>query len=133
MYKELIYYTRLYLHAVAVPSFLDLKSIRYIRPIWSTGADPGFVERGGGAAAVPFEDPLWNFKRGGRRGRAPSLALLEDPLWNFKRRARAPCAPPLNPLVVKKALGCRPFCTSMGVCVLHPSSYSSKGLLGFDA
>ena len=27
------------------------------------GADPGFVERGG-AAAVPFEDPLWNFKRG---------------------------------------------------------------------
>ena len=24
------------------------------------------MERGGGAAAVPFEDPLWNFKRGGR-------------------------------------------------------------------
>ena len=55
------------------------------------------VWKGGGAAAVPFEDPLWNFKRGGgRRGRAPSLALLEDPLWNFKRGggARAPCAPP---------------------------------------
>ena len=30
-----------------------------------TGADPGFVERGG-AAAVPFEDPLWNFKGGGQ-------------------------------------------------------------------
>ena len=59
------------------------------------GADPGFVERGGGAAAVPFEDPLWNFKRGGRRGRAPSLALLEDPLWNFKGGGgRAPCGPP---------------------------------------
>ena len=24
---------------------------------------------------------------------------FEDPLWNFKRGARAPCAPPLNPLV----------------------------------
>ena len=49
---------------------------------WS-GADPGFVERGGGAAAVPFEDPLWNFKRGGG--------------------GRAPCGPPpLNPLVVVK-------------------------------
>ena len=59
-----------------------------------SGADPGFVERGGGAAAVPFEDPFWNFKRGGRRGRAPSLALLEDPLWNFKRGGRAPPAPP---------------------------------------
>ena len=93
MYKELIYYTRLYLHAVAVPSFLDLKSIRYIRPIWSTGADPGFVERGG-AAAVPFEDPLWNFKGGGRRGRAPSLVLLEDPLWNFKRGGARPLRPP---------------------------------------
>ena len=34
--------------------------------------------KGGGAAAVPFEDPLWNFKRG----------------------ARAPAAPPLNPLVI---------------------------------
>ena len=42
-----------------------------------SGADPGFVERGG-AAAVPFEDPLWNFKRGG---------------------CAPPAAPPLNPLV----------------------------------
>ena len=25
------------------------------------------MERGGGAAAVPFEDPLWNFK-GGAQG-----------------------------------------------------------------
>ena len=42
-----------------------------IQELWKGG--------GGGAAAVPFEDPLWNFKRG----------------------ARAPCAPPpLNPLVV---------------------------------
>ena len=58
---------------------------------------------GGGAAAVPFEDPLWNFKGGGRRrGRASSLALLEDPLWNFKGGGGggAPPAPsPLNPLV----------------------------------
>ena len=51
--------------------------------------------RGGGAAAVPFEDPLWNFKRGRRRGRAPPLALLEDPLWNFKRGAR-PLRPPVH-------------------------------------
>ena len=64
------------------------------------GADPGFVERGG-AAAVPFEDPLCNFKRGGgRRGRAPSLALLEDPLWNFKRGGARPLRPPPNPLVI---------------------------------
>ena len=34
---------------------------------------------GGGAAAVPFEDPLWNFKGGG-----------------------APPAPPLNPLVISQ-------------------------------
>ena len=66
----------------------------------NTGADPGFVERGGGAAAVPFEDSLWNFKRGGgRRGRVPSLTLLEDPLWNFKRGRAPPAPPPLNPLV----------------------------------
>ena len=53
------------------------------------------MERGGGAAAVQFEDPLWNFKRGGgRRGRAPSLALLEDPLWNFKRGGARPLRPP---------------------------------------
>ena len=51
-------------------------------------------EGGGGAAAVPFEDPLWNFKRGGRRGRAPSLALLEDPLWNFKGGGARPLRPP---------------------------------------
>ena len=51
------------------------------------------MERGG-AAAVPFEDPLWNFKRGGRKGRAPSLALLEDPLWNFKRGGARPLHPP---------------------------------------
>ena len=50
--------------------------------------------KGGGAAAVPFEDPLWNFKGGGRRGRAPSLALLEDPLWNFKRGGARPLRPP---------------------------------------
>ena len=35
--------------------------------------------KGGGAAAVPFEDPLWNFKRGGG--------------------ARPLRPPPLNPLV----------------------------------
>ena len=48
------------------------------------GADPGFVERGGGGRSgyreclrregfwrVPFEDPLWNFKRGARPLRPP--------------------------------------------------------------
>ena len=56
----------------------------------NSGADPGFVEGGGGRSGyrelrrregfwrVPFEDPLWNFKRGG---------------------ARPLCPPPLNPLV----------------------------------
>ena len=39
------------------------------QPDSPAGADPGFVERGGGAAAVPFEDPLWNFKRGGGNGK----------------------------------------------------------------
>ena len=38
------------------------------------------MERGGGAAAVPFEDPLWNFKRGGGAGGVrplwPSLKTL---------------------------------------------------------
>ena len=48
-----------------------------------TGADPGFVERGGGAQRLPrapqarrfwratFEDPLWNFRRGGARPLRP--------------------------------------------------------------
>ena len=45
---------------------------------------------GGGAAAVPFEDPLWNFKRGGR-GRAPSLKTL---LIGISKGGRPPCTPP---------------------------------------
>ena len=55
--------------------------------------------RGGGAAAVPFEDPLWNFKRG-----AQGACALFGPPWRpsleFQKGGRAPCGPPLNPLVV---------------------------------
>ena len=82
---------------------------------------------GGGAAAVPFEDPLWNFKRGGRRGRAPSLALLEDPLWNFKRGARPPAPPPPNPLVMHVCLHPTPplrcierRCAFSCLCIIPP-------------
>ena len=62
------------------------------------------MERGGGAQRRSRLKTLFGISKGGggRRGRAPSLALLEDPLWNFKR-GRAPPAPPpppLNPLVV---------------------------------
>ena len=60
-----------------------------------SGADPGFVERG--AQRRSRLKTLFGISKGGggRRGRAPSLALLEDPLWNFKRGgAHAPCAPP---------------------------------------
>ena len=63
--------------------------------MWHAGADPGFVKRGGGRSGGPVWRPSLEFQKGGgRRGRAPSLALLEDPLWNFKSGARAPCAPP---------------------------------------
>ena len=60
------------------------------------GADPGFVERGS-AAATLFEDPLWNFKRGG------GAAGGTHPLWPSLKTlfgiskgggALAPCAPP---------------------------------------
>ena len=76
---------------------------------------PGFVERGG-AAAVPFEDPLWNFKGGGGAGGVrplwPSLKTLFGiskgggaggvrPLWpslktlfGISKGGGAPCAPP---------------------------------------
>ena len=70
------------------------------------------MERGGGAAAVPFEDPLWNFKRGGRRGRVPSLALLEDPLWNFKRGGAPPAPPP-----PESASACCNYLRSIPCCV----------------
>ena len=84
-----------YPRPLAVSILTKLHSKMAVTHTQVSGADPGFVERGGGAAAVPFEDPLWNFKRGGgRRGRAPSLVLLEDPLWNFKRGGARPLRPP---------------------------------------
>ena len=57
----------------------------------SPGADPGFVERGGGRSGyrdrrrregfwrVPFEDPLWNFKRGGAPPAPPPPESASDP------------------------------------------------------
>ena len=58
------------------------------------GADPGFVERGGGAAAVPFEDPLWNFKRGGGAGGVRPLWPSLKTLFGISKGGRAPPAPP---------------------------------------
>ena len=64
----------------------------------------------GGRSGGPVWRPSLEFQKGGCRGRAPSLALLEDPLWNFKRGGRAPPAPPLNPLVSYNPSYTRHFC-----------------------
>ena len=48
----------------------------------------------GGAQRQSRLNTLFGISKGGRRGRAPSLALLEDPLWNFKRGGARPLRPP---------------------------------------
>ena len=51
---------------------------------------------GGGAAAVPFEDPLWNFKRGGggpQGGVRPLWPSLKT-LFGISKGGGAPPAPP---------------------------------------
>ena len=78
--------------------YFDTWSLAYlVIGTWScAGADPGFVERGGGAAATLFEDPLWNFKRGGGAGGARPLWPSLKTLLGISKGggARAPCAPP---------------------------------------
>ena len=73
---------------------MPLGKVYFLSKPLSSGADPGFVE-GGGAQQRSRLKTLFGISKGGggRRGRAPSLALHEDPLWNFKR-GRAPPAPP---------------------------------------
>ena len=98
------------IHLSSRPSIFHPSILSSIHPsvhMSISGADPGFVERGGAAASRL--KTLFGISKGGRRGRAPSLALLEDPLWNFKRGPRAPCPPPpLNPLVNIPAFLCPP-------------------------
>ena len=48
---------------------------------------------------------------------------FEDPLWNFKRGARAPCAPPLNPLVLT-----HPFSTMKRSNILIADSFACLGV-----
>ena len=52
--------------------------------------------KGGGAQRRSRLKTLFGISKGGggRRGRAPSLALLEDPLWNFKGGGAPPAPPP---------------------------------------
>ena len=49
--------------------------------------------RGGGAAAVPFEDPLWNFKGGGGAGGVRPLWPSLKTLFGISKGGRAPCPP----------------------------------------
>ena len=58
------------------------------------------MEGGGGAAAAPFEDPLWNFKGGGGAGGVRPLWPSLKTLFGISKGGRAPPAPPLNPLVL---------------------------------
>ena len=81
----------------------------------------------GGAQRRSRLKTLFGISKGGRRGRAPSLALLEDPLWNFKRGGRAPPAPPppesasdvCSPMCVCMYVGlCMYVCMYVCVCIL---------------
>ena len=50
------------------------------------------MERGG-TAAVPFEDPLWNFKRGGAGGVRPLWPSLKT-LFGISKGGGRPLRPP---------------------------------------
>ena len=51
------------------------------------------MERGG-TAAVPFEDPLWNFKRGGAGGVRPLWPSLKTLFGISKGGGARPLRPP---------------------------------------
>ena len=66
--------------------------------------------KGGGAAAVPFEDPLWNFKRGGARPlRAPPL----NPLVGMGSRDRPARSVPVLSRPLIEGIRTSPIVTSI--------------------
>ena len=65
----------------------------------------------GGAAATLFEDPLWNFKRGGAGGARPLWPSLKT-LYGISKGGRAP--PPPAPPPPESASDSRVWKTDLG-------------------